>query len=112
MRNVAKTSSKYFWEDKRYFSVKEDFLKSYNEESDGWYFLEVHVQCPNKLNELHNNLPFLPERIKIEKVEKFIVNLNDKSEYVIHIRNVKQGLNHGLVFTKFIEWLNLIKMLE
>ena len=41
--------------------------------------------------------------MKIEKVEKLAVNLNDKSEYVIHIRNVKQALNYGLVFTKFIE---------
>ena len=33
------------------------------------YFLEVHVQYLEKLHELHINLPFLPERMKIEKVE-------------------------------------------
>ena len=43
-------------------------------------------------------LPFLPERKKIKKVEKLITNLHDKTEYVIQIRNLKQALNHGLVF--------------
>ena len=38
--------------------------------------------------------------MKIEKVEKFVVNLHDKTEYVIHIRNLKQALNHRLVLKK------------
>ena len=75
----------------------EDFIKNYNEESDEGYFLEVDVQYLEKLHELHNDLPFLPERMKIEKVEKLVANLHDKTEYVIHIRNLKQALNHGLV---------------
>ena len=33
-----------------------------------------------------------------------------KTEYVIHTRNLKQALIHGLVWTNFIEWLNLINM--
>ena len=45
----------------------------------------VDVQYPEKLHELHNDLPVLLERMKIEKVEKIITNLHDKSEYVIHI---------------------------
>ena len=73
----------------------EDFIKNYNEKSDKEYFLEFDVQYIGKLHELHNDLPFLPERIKIEKVD-----LHDKNEYFIHIRNLKQALNHGLVFTK------------
>ena len=36
--------------------------------------------------------------MKIEKVEKLIGNLHDKTEYIIHIRNLKQALNHGLFF--------------
>ena len=36
--------------------------------------------------------------MKIEKVEKPIVDIHDKTEYVLHIRNLKQALNHGLVF--------------
>ena len=41
-----------------------NFIKNYNEESDEEYFLEVDVQCPEKLHEFNNDLPFLPERIK------------------------------------------------
>ena len=41
---------------------------------------------------------FLPERMKIEKVGKLVGNLRDKTEYVVNIRNIKQALNHGLVF--------------
>ena len=76
----------------------EDFLKNYNEESDERYFLEVDVQYPEKLRELHNDLPFLPERMKIEKVQK-LVELNFIT-YVIHIRNLKEALNNRLVFKK------------
>ena len=45
----------------------EDFIKNCNEESNERYFLEVDVQYIEKLHELHNDLPFLSERIKIEK---------------------------------------------
>ena len=38
--------------------------------------------------------------MKIGKVEKLLVSLFDKKKYVIHIRNIKQALNHGLVLTK------------
>ena len=50
----------------------EDFIKIYNEESDEEYFLEVDVQYLEKLHKLHNNLPFLLERMKTEKVEKLV----------------------------------------
>ena len=35
--------------------------------------------------------------MKIEKIEKLIANLNDKAGYVVHIRNSKQTLNHGIL---------------
>ena len=76
------------------------FMKNYNEESDEGYCLEVDVHYLEKLHELHNHLPFLPERMKIEKVEKLVANLHGKTEYVIHIRNLKQALNHDLVLKK------------
>ena len=47
----------------------EDFINNYNEESDEGYFLEVE-----NLHNLHNDLPFLPERMKIEKVENLVAN--------------------------------------
>ena len=70
----------------------EDFIESYNNDSDKGYFLEVDVQCPENLHKLHNDLLFLPKRMKIEKVEKFAANWHDKTETVIHIRNLKQEL--------------------
>ena len=38
--------------------------------------------------------------MKIEKVKKLVTNLDDKTEYVIHMRNLKQALNHGLILKK------------
>ena len=38
--------------------------------------------------------------MKIEKVKKVLAHLHDNTEYAIHIRNLKSGLNHGLVFKK------------
>ena len=77
----------------------EDFIKNYDEESDEGYFLEVEVDT-EKLHELHNDLPFLPKRMEIENVEKLIANLHCKNEYVIHIKDLKQALNNGLVLKK------------
>ena len=50
-----------------------------NEESDKGDFLEVDVQYAEKLHDLHNDLPFLPERLRTEKVEKLVVNLHDRT---------------------------------
>ena len=43
---------------------------------------------------------FLPERKKVEKVEKLVCSIEDKEKYVIHIRALKQALNHGLKLKK------------
>ena len=75
-------------------------FKKYNEQIDKGNFLETDVKCPEKLLELHTDLPFLPERMKIEKVEKLVANLHHKNEYIIHTTNLKQALNHRLVFEK------------
>ena len=53
------------------------------------------------MHELHNDLSCLSERMKIEKFEKLVANLHGKNEYVIHIRNLKQALNHRLVLKTF-----------
>ena len=68
----------------------EDFMKSYNEEIDKRYFLVLDVQYIERLHERHNDLPCLPERMKIEKLIKLVANLRDKTKFVIHIRNSKQ----------------------
>ena len=62
---------------------------------------QVHYQILNKKNiyiyikSCQYHLIFLPEKMKMEKIEKLVANLHDKTEYVIHIRNFKQALNHG-----------------
>ena len=76
----------------------EIFKRNYDENSDKGYFLEVDVDYPKKLFDLHKHLPFLPERKKVNKVEKLICNIEDKEKYVVHIKVLKQALNHGLVF--------------
>ena len=60
-----------------------DFIKTYNEERDKGYFLKVDVQYLEKLYELHNDLPFLPERMKIEKEEKLVVRYTNKKSKAI-----------------------------
>ena len=80
-------------------------MKDFDENKESSYiqYLDVNyldVQYLEKLHELHNDLPFLPKRIKIEKVEKLVANLDDKTEYVIHMRYLKQALNHALVLKK------------
>ena len=40
--------------------------------------------------------------MKIEKVEQLVASLHDNKIRVIHIRNLKQALNHGLVLEKYI----------
>ena len=55
-----------------------DFIENYNEDSVERSFLVVTVQFPEKLHNLHNDLPFSPERMNIGNVEKLGVNLHVK----------------------------------
>ena len=55
---------------------------------------------------LHNDLPFLPERMEIGKVEKLGCSLTDKKDYALHKRTLKRAVNHGLVLKK---WHRVIK---
>ena len=59
--------------------INEKFLESYNKKnSKKGYILEVDVDYPSKLHKLHSNMPFLLERIKIDKTQKLVCNLHDK----------------------------------
>ena len=81
------------------------FIENYNEDSGKGLFLEVDIHYPEKLQDLQNDLPFLPERMKIEKFKNLQPTYIIKKEHVIHISNFKQGLNHGLVLKKCTESL-------
>ena len=89
--------------------INEEFIKNYNGNDNKGYILEVDVKYPKRLHELHNDLPFLPERMKIDKCKKFVCNLSNKKNYVTHVNLLKQALNHGLKLKKSIESLNLTK---
>ena len=49
---------------------------------------------------MHSALPFLPKKMKINKCSKLACKLYDKNNYVVHIRSLKQALNHGLILKK------------
>ena len=56
----------------------EKFLKSNNENSDIGYILELEVEYRKRFHNLHNDLPFLQERMKIGKCSKLESNLHKK----------------------------------
>ena len=86
------------------FSIfTEDFIKNYDEDSDIGYNLEVDVEYPKSFHKLHSDLPFLPDRMKINNCTKLVCNVQDKENYPVHILVLKQALNHGLKSTKVIE---------
>ena len=60
------------------------------------YFLEVDTEYPKKIFDSNKDLPFLPHKKKLEKVEKLVCTLEDKEKYVIHLKALKQALDNGL----------------
>ena len=91
-----------------------------NEKSSVGYFLEVDLEYPEELHELHNDFPLAPEKfaisndmlskyckkiadtyeIKVGDVKKFISNLSNKTNYVVHYRNLQLYLSSGMKLTK------------
>ena len=80
--------------------INEYFIKNYDENNGKGYIFEVDVKYQKRLHDLHSDLPFLPERMKINKCKKLVCNLYNKKKYVAHINTLKQALNHGLKFKK------------
>ena len=107
------------WGDK----ITEDDIISYDNGRTG-YILEVDLEYPKELHDLHNDFPLGPEVMNVksymlsekqveiyklingskepkdEKTKKLILNLNDKSKYVVHIRTLQFYLKHGLKLKK------------
>ena len=79
--------------------INEEFIKNYNENNKKGYILEVDVKYPKKLHDSHSDLPFLPKRMKLINVKNsFVICIIKKN--VVHIKSLKQALNHGLKLKK------------
>ena len=107
------------WDDK----ITEDDIINYDNGRTG-YILEVDLEYPKELHDLHNDYPLAPEVMNVksnmlsekqveiyklingskepkdEKTKKLILNLNDKSKYAVHIRTLQFYLKHGLKLKK------------
>ena len=81
-----------------------DFRWMTAKQLDKWFeypcILEVDLEYPQELHDLHNDYPLAPERLMVDKVEKLIPNLNGMEKYVIHHEALKQYLELGLKLVK------------
>ena len=80
--------------------IDEEFIKNYDEYSDIGYFLKVDLEYPIELHDLHSDLPFLSEKMRVAKHDKLVCMLYGKKRYVAHVKNIKQALNYGLKLKK------------
>ena len=62
--------------------------------------LEVDLEYPERLHDLHNDYRLAPERVTVNKVDKLIPNLRNKKKYVVHYENLKLYERLGLKITK------------
>jgi DNA polymerase type B, organellar and viral. len=74
--------------------IDDDYMKG--------YVLEVDIEYPEYLHDVQNDLPFCPENFSPpdSKHSKLLLTLQNKNKYIIHYRNLKQCLMHGLVVSK------------
>ena len=61
--------------------LTEDFIKSYDEEGNVGYLLVVDIEYPKIFRMLHSDLPFLPDRMKVNKVKMLVCNVTVKENY-------------------------------
>lgn len=62
--------------------------------------LEVDLEYPRYLHDLHNDYPLAPETVVVNDTPKLIPNLRDKERYVLHHENLRQYLAYGIRLTK------------
>ena len=99
---------------------------SISEKSPIGYFLEVNLECPDELHQLHNDYPLAAEKlavssdmlskyckeiadkheIKVGDVKRLITNLGNKTKYVLHYRNLQLYLSLGMKLAKIHRVLN------
>ena len=72
--------------------------------------LEVDLEYPKELHDLHNDYPLCPERVECDKgVKKLIPNLRDKKNYVIHYTNLMQCIKLGMKLKKIHRGIKFIE---
>ena len=72
--------------------------------------LEVDLEYPENLHDLHNDYPFCPERVECKNgVKKLIPNLRDKTKYVIHYKNLIQCLRAGMKLKKIHSGIKFVE---
>lgn len=93
------------------YSKAENIMKMHDDGENGFIF-EVDLDYPEYLHNAHNDFPFCCEKqtlpheavdineIKSNKIEKLLLTLNEKKNYVIHYRMLKLALRHGLILRK------------
>ena len=85
-------TSKFKWVD-----IKPSQISALTASTIKGYLLEVGIKYPTDLHDSHNDLPFMCDKMKRNKVEKLVPNLKDKKNYIIHIGALDQALRNGLV---------------
>ena len=111
-------------------NVDEFDMMSISEKNPIGYLLKVELKYPDKLNKLHNDYPLAPQKlavssdmlskyckkiadkyvIKVGDVKKLIPNLSNKTNHVVHYRNLQLYLSLGIKLTKIHRVLNLISL--
>jgi hypothetical protein len=77
--------------------IDEEWIDNISDESDTGYILEVDLDYPDNLHDLHNAYPFCIEKKKVSRTcKKLVGTLYNKRNYIIHYRNLKQAIDHGL----------------
>ena len=72
--------------------------------------LEVDLEYPENLHDLHNDYPFCPEKVQCKnRVEKLIPNLRDKTKYIIHYKNLIQCLKAGMKLKKIHRGIKFVE---
>ncbi|XP_055839997.1 uncharacterized protein LOC129907698 [Episyrphus balteatus] len=87
------------WQNPQNFSLA--YIESLNDIYVG-YVLEVDLEYPENLHDIHNGLPFCPENIATpgSKFKKLVASFLPKRNYVIHLESLKQALKHCLILKK------------